>query len=34
MSTRKYSAVKGRVQLSLYTHEALDREQNNSFIHP
>jgi len=34
MSTTKYSAVKGEVKLSLYTHEALDREQNYSFIYP
>lgn len=34
MSTTKYSAVKGDVKLSLYTHEALDRGQKYSFIHP
>jgi len=34
MSTMKYSAVRGKVQLSLYSHEALDREQNYSFIQP
>jgi len=34
MSTTKYSAVKGKLKLCLYTNEALDREQNYSFIHP
>jgi len=34
MSTMKYSEVNGKVKLSLYTHEALDREQNYHFIHP